>query len=41
VANGLDAFQTESLNGAHCDELYAATASAIEEAILNALLAAP
>jgi D-aminopeptidase len=33
-------FTAEWLNDAHCDELYGPTVSAIEEAILNALLAA-
>ena len=33
-------FHSEWLNDAHCDEVYAATVSAIEESILNALLAA-
>ena len=33
-------FRSEWLNDAHCDELYAPAVSAIEEAILNALLAA-
>jgi D-aminopeptidase len=33
-------FEAQWLNDAHCDELYAAAVAAIEEAILNALLAA-
>jgi len=33
-------YNAEWLNDAHCDELYGPTVSAIEEAILNALLAA-
>jgi D-aminopeptidase len=33
-------YTAEWLNDAHCDELFAATVSAIEEAILNALIAA-
>jgi D-aminopeptidase len=33
-------FRTEWLNDAHCDELYGPTVAAVEEAILNALVAA-
>jgi D-aminopeptidase len=35
-----EVFQFESLNDAHCDEVYPQTVDAVEEAVLNALLAA-